>query len=128
GPGVFATNTDWKENGIKWSSRPTATSSVTDDKGAIAADSWVEYDVMPFVTGNGTFSFGLKTTSSDSVDFYSREAATFRPELVVTTGAADTTPPTAPGNLSATATGLAQIDLSWQASSDNGGVTGAELY
>jgi fibronectin type 3 domain-containing protein len=128
GPGVFTTNTNWKENEIKWDRRPTATSSVTDDKGAIAADSWVEYDVMPFVTGDGAYSFGLKTTSTDSVDFYSREAATFRPELVVTTAAADTTPPTAPANLNATATSLGQIDLSWQASTDNVGVTGYDVY
>jgi fibronectin type 3 domain-containing protein len=128
GPGVFGTSTGWKENAIKWSSRPTATSSVTDDKGAIAADSWVEFDVSPIVTGSGTYSFGLTSSSSDSVDFYSREAASFRPELVVTTGAADTTPPTAPANLNATATSLGQIDLSWQASTDNVGVTGYAVY
>ena len=35
----------------------------------------------------------------------------------------DTTPPTAPGNLTATASGI-QINLSWTASTDNVGVTG----
>jgi chitodextrinase len=128
GPGVFTTKADWKENEVKWDRRPIATSSVTDDKGAIAAESWVEYDVTPFVTGNAGYSFGLKTTASDSVDFYSREAANFRPELVVTTAAADATPPTAPANLNATATVPGRIDLSWQASSDNVGVTGYDIY
>lgn len=36
----------------------------------------------------------------------------------------DTTPPTAPGNLTAVAAGSAQINLSWAASADNVGVTG----
>ena len=50
----------------------------------------------PFVTGNGTYSFGLAGTSSDGVDFRSREAATDRPVLIVTTGAPDTQKPTPP--------------------------------
>ncbi len=39
-------------------------------------------------------------------------------------GSADTQPPTAPTNLTATAAGSAQINLSWAASTDNVGVTG----
>jgi fibronectin type 3 domain-containing protein len=38
-------------------------------------------------------------------------------------GPSDTTPPTAPGNLAATVTGATTIALSWQAASDNVGVT-----
>jgi hypothetical protein len=37
---------------------------------------------------------------------------------------ADTQPPTAPSNLTATANGASEIDLSWSASTDNVGVTG----
>ncbi|HEX8093636.1 DUF7594 domain-containing protein, partial [Jatrophihabitans sp.] len=40
----------------------------------------------------------------------------------------DTTPPTAPGNLTATATGPTSVQLSWTASSDNVGVTGYDIY
>ncbi|MEO7262977.1 MAG: fibronectin type III domain-containing protein, partial [Jatrophihabitantaceae bacterium] len=40
----------------------------------------------------------------------------------------DTTPPSAPGNLSATATGPTSVSLSWTASSDNVGVSGYEVY
>src|SRR4029077_6467385 len=39
----------------------------------------------------------------------------------------DTTPPTAPGSLSANATSAAQINLSWTASTDNIGVTNYQL-
>ena len=42
--------------------------------------------------------------------------------------APDNAPPTAPLNLSATASGTAAINLAWGASTDNVGVTGYELY
>ncbi|OGY26408.1 MAG: hypothetical protein A2Z42_04560 [Candidatus Woykebacteria bacterium RBG_19FT_COMBO_43_10] len=40
----------------------------------------------------------------------------------------DTTPPTAPANLAATAVSSSQINLGWTASTDNVGVTGYEVY
>ncbi len=40
----------------------------------------------------------------------------------------DTTPPTAPGTVAASASGSAEIDLSWGPASDNVGVTGYQLY
>jgi len=40
----------------------------------------------------------------------------------------DSTPPTTPSNLSATAISSSQINLSWTASTDNTGVTGYKIY
>ena len=40
----------------------------------------------------------------------------------------DTTKPTAPANLAATAVSSSQIDLTWDGSADNVGVTGYEIY
>lgn len=40
----------------------------------------------------------------------------------------DTTPPTVPGNLSATVISPSEIDLSWSASTDNVGVTGYQVF
>ncbi len=40
----------------------------------------------------------------------------------------DTTPPSAPGTLTKTVVGLADIDLSWGAATDNVGVTGYQVY
>jgi fibronectin type 3 domain-containing protein len=45
-----------------------------------------------------------------------------------TLAASDTTPPTAPTNLSATPVGSAQVNLSWTASTDNVGVTGYQVW
>ncbi len=43
-------------------------------------------------------------------------------------GASDTTPPSTPDNLQATAFSASQIDLSWDASTDDVGVTGYRIY
>jgi chitodextrinase len=128
GPAVFTTNPAWDETTINWNTRPPRTSEPTDDKGAIATNSWVEYDVTPFVTANGTYSFGIASTVSDGVDIYSREAATLQPELVVTTGPPDTQKPSAPSGLAGSAVSPGQVDLSWNAASDDVGVTGYRVY
>ncbi|MCW2882566.1 MAG: Chitinase-like protein [Sphaerisporangium sp.] len=44
------------------------------------------------------------------------------------TGGADTTPPSAPGNLRSTATTSSSVSLAWDASTDNVGVTGYNVY
>ena len=45
-----------------------------------------------------------------------------------TTGAPDGTPPSQPGNLTATAPSSSQVNLSWSASTDNVGVIGYNVY
>jgi chitodextrinase len=133
GPAVYSTVNGWSETGISWSNRPPRTSNATDDKGAIATGTWVEYDVRPFVAGNGTYDFVIATSSSDGVDFRSREYSdgSRRPELVLSVssaGGGDTQAPTAPSNLSATASSPTQVRLSWSAASDNVAVSGYEIF
>ena len=50
------------------------------------------------------------------------------PATVSTTGAPDGTPPSQPGNLTATAPSSSQVNLSWSASTDNVGVIGYNVY
>jgi uncharacterized repeat protein (TIGR01451 family) len=85
GPAAYGTGNSWAETDINWNNRPALTSGANDDKGAIGAGSWVDYDVKPLVTGNGTYSFDLATSSTDEVDFASREDAntSLRPQLVI---------------------------------------------
>jgi hypothetical protein len=80
-PQVYRTDS-FSESGITWSNHPTPTGAVLDDKGAVSTG-WVEYNVTAAVTGNGTYNFVFVATSSDGMDFYSREG-TFAPELVIT--------------------------------------------
>src|ERR1700739_1489095 len=45
-------------------------------------------------------------------------------QATAVTAVPDTTPPTQPGTLTATAAAASEVDLSWGASTDNVGVTG----
>ena len=67
GPAAYETNWAGAENAITWNNRPAPTSGPNDDKQALAVGTWVEYDVTPLVSGNGTKSFVLIGTSSDSL-------------------------------------------------------------
>ena len=86
GPALYTAAGGWTETGVKWSNRPTFGATGLGDKGAIAANSTVEFDVTSLVTGNGELNLGLRQPSSDSVEFASREDTTAarRPVLEVT--------------------------------------------
>ena len=92
GPALFLTSSAWTETSISWTTRPPRSSGAIDDKGSIAANSWVEFNVTPYITRPGTYDFIMATTSSDGVDAYSRESATNQPELVLTAGGPTPTP------------------------------------
>jgi hypothetical protein len=82
GPAVYGVADAWMEGSITWTNRPARTGGAIDDKGAIAPNRWIEYDVTPLLSGNGTHRFALATSSADGVDFYSREAVN-SPQLVL---------------------------------------------
>jgi chitodextrinase len=73
---------------------------------------------------------GLATSTSYSYQVYATDAAgnvsaaSNTASATTSSSAPDTTPPSAPGNLTATAASSAQVNLSWSASTDNVGVTG----
>jgi hypothetical protein len=94
GPAAYTSDSSWTETGLNWSNRPAIGAVPLEDKGSIPINTWVEYDVTQAVTGNGTYSFALIGTSSDGVDFRSREAPTDRPQLIVTGGGGPTPPDT----------------------------------
>jgi hypothetical protein len=88
GPAVYLANSSWLESGsggITWNNQPALLTSASDNKGAFASATWVEYDVTALVTGNGTYTFALVADSNDGVTFSSREGTT-PPQLVVTLG------------------------------------------
>jgi len=86
GPQVFSVAARWWEEGLTWSSRPARSTTPVASTGAIPAGAWVEYDVTAAIHGNGEWGFALVPTSSDGVDFASRESVRteLRPRLVVT--------------------------------------------
>ncbi len=72
------------------------------------------------LTVSTSYSYRVRATdAAGNLSPYSNVAST--------TTSGDTTPPTAPSSLSATAVSTAQINLSWTASTDNVGVTGYKV-
>ena len=79
--------TPWTESNLVWNNAPAIGGSALSSVGAVAAGTEVEFDVTSALTGNGTFSFAIKNTSSDRAVYGSKESNTV-PKLVVTTGTA----------------------------------------
>jgi chitodextrinase len=130
GPGVWTTETGWGETALTWTNRPVRTGSPSDDRGALAAGAYAEWDVTPLVT-SGQVSFALAQTDTDGTNYSSREATTNRPQLVVTFSGTepppDTTPPSKPTGLTANAV-AGRVDLAWQAATDEVAVTGYDIF
>jgi chitodextrinase len=71
------------------------------------------------LTASTSYTYRVRATdAAGNFSAYSNTAT------ATTLSAPDTTPPTAPSNLTATSASSSQIDLSWTASTDNVGVTG----
>lgn len=72
---------------LTWENAPGVGSTVLDGAGMVHPDTWVEFDVSDVVTGDGTWRFGLSSSSSNSVSYSSREGFD-PPRLVVFTAPA----------------------------------------
>ncbi len=93
GPKVYAVDAvagnSWTETGITWGNKP-ARGGTPVDTGAIASNTWVEYDVTPLISANGTYTLNLVPDSSDLLQVRAREYATdptLLPHLVLTVAA-----------------------------------------
>jgi hypothetical protein len=86
GPAVHLSNNNWAETTLNWSNRPAAlTATLHDLTTAISPSQWFELDVTAAVTGNGTYTFVLITSTTDGLTMASRETS-FAPQLVVVFG------------------------------------------
>ena len=85
----------WPEN-VTWNTSPAADPLPLATIGKVTVNTWAQFNVLPLIEGDGTYSVRLTSTSSDGVDYVSREGtSTQRPQLVVTTAPPpDTTAPT----------------------------------
>ena len=124
-PGSLKATTSSTKNVLTWT-------AASDNIGVAAYDVYRNGTYLATVAPAVT-SYTDKTATSGTGYTYqvaARDLAgnTTRASVNVNGGATDSTPPTAPGNLTATATGPATVALSWQASTDNVGVTGYTVY
>ena len=95
--GVFAvTDTTWTETGLRWSNAPAITGTALVSGPAPSANAYVEYSLpATAVPRDGLYTFAIKSSSTNSAIFRSKEATASRPQLVVTLGAPTVGVPTA---------------------------------
>ena len=74
----------WGERSITFNNAPALGAQIG-SYGTIRSSSWIEIDVTPLVTGNGTFSLAISGINATAVSLASRESAN-KPQLVITTG------------------------------------------
>jgi hypothetical protein len=86
------TTSPWTENGLKWNNAPLITGTPLSSAGPVNVDTWVELEVTAAIAGDGTYSFGLKNTSTNTVFYSSKEGANL-PELIIHTGSASVSGP-----------------------------------
>jgi hypothetical protein len=83
GGSVFAvSNTTWTETGITYDNRPGMSSTALGSTSATTANATVEIS-LGTIPGNGTYSWAIKSASTDTVRYGSRETSN-KPQLVVT--------------------------------------------
>jgi acid phosphatase type 7 len=83
------TNTSWSETGVTYNNQPSIDGATLGSLGSVSQNTWYEIDITAagFVTGNGTYSIGVTSSSSDGADYDSRETGSTAPQLIITTGA-----------------------------------------
>ena len=107
----------------------------TDNVGVTGYEVFRDGALLATTTGTGT-GFSDTTASPSTTHSYqvrARDAASnlsaFSNTATVTTPTpVDATPPTAPANLTGTAVSPTQVNLTWNASTDNVGVTGYQVF
>lgn len=125
-----AASNNWFENSVTWANAPAASTTITRSLGPVSLNTWYEVDVTPLVSADGELSLRVTGASTDGAAYASKERVGFAPQLIVTVEntTPDTTPPTAPTNLTATAASSNQVNISWTASTDNVQVAGYRIY
>jgi len=79
------TATPWNEDGLNFENAPLIEGTALSSVGAVSADSWVEFDVTEAIQADGTYSFGLSSTSSNRATYSSKEATVNEPVLLIDT-------------------------------------------
>jgi hypothetical protein len=73
----------WQEETITWNNAPAALTNLLASLGSVSPNNWYEIDITSLITGDGTYSLRITSTSSDGADYSSKEGAN-PPQLVVT--------------------------------------------
>jgi hypothetical protein len=89
-------DTTWGEGTVNWNTAPSGDAAILASLGRVVANTWYEVDVTSLVNGDGTFSLKMNSTNADGAYYSTKEgAASFAPQLVITTALQATSTPTA---------------------------------
>ena len=85
-----AASNDWSEGTVTWNTAPATTGSQAAALGAVSLGQFYEVDLTSLVTGDGTYTVRVVSSSNNGADYRSKEATTVsqRPVLTVTYGGA----------------------------------------
>ena len=124
--GLSASATSSSEIGLSWTAS-------TDNVGVTGYKIYRSGTYLATSTGTSYTDKGLTASTSYSykvsaIDAAGNESSQSSTATATTKAAADTTAPSIPSGLSASATSSSEIGLSWTASTDNVGVTGYKIY
>jgi hypothetical protein len=72
----------WAEGTINYGNAP-ALGSILASSPPVSSGTWVSFDVTSYVTGEGTFSFGISTLGSTALSLSSRESGANAPQLII---------------------------------------------
>jgi PKD repeat protein len=84
GGSIYSVSNSWTEGGITWNNAPSIDGTPWSTVGSVSTGTWVEFDVTGAVSGNGTYSLGLRNSGGSGL--YSSREGSNPPQLVVTTG------------------------------------------
>ncbi len=113
---AVADNT-WDENSVTYNTAPQL-GALLGSSTSFSSGSWVSIDVSSYITGEGTYSFGITTPGTTTLSFAAKESGANAAQLVV-----DLQQPTTPTGLTAAAASATEVDLSWQPVTDVDGYT-----
>jgi hypothetical protein len=101
GAQVFTSGSDWTESAVTWNTGPARGTTMVANMPSLVTNQYASADVSSAVTGNGTYTFAITTTSTLSKQFASREVTANPPRLLISTTTPDTVTATAGSGQSA---------------------------
>ena len=72
----------WSEKTITWNNQP-AMGPILSTVGPVALNQGVNFDISSVVHGDGVYCFAIDSTSSDNVNYNSREATSGKPSVAI---------------------------------------------
>jgi acid phosphatase type 7 len=79
-----AAHSSWTEGTVNYSNAPAAVGSPAASLGAVVTSTWYEVELGSVITGDGTYTIRVQSTSSNGADYQSKEGGANAPRLILT--------------------------------------------